>query len=69
MARITRRLMSGEEVSQREIDFQRGFYYGIEWILEHPEKAEENLERAARHAWLLVQLEVETTTEGDSPYG
>lgn len=59
--------MSGEKVDQREIDFHRGFYYGALWILEKPEKAEENLERAARHAWALVQLEMDMSEEA-RPY-
>lgn len=54
-AKITRRLMAGQEVDQREIDFHRGFYMGAEWVIGHPEQAEASLERAARKAWRLQQ--------------
>lgn len=59
MGAIARRLMAGEKVDQREIDFHRGFYYGALWILGHPEEAEKSLERAARQAYLAVELELE----------
>jgi hypothetical protein len=53
MEGFARRLMAGELVDQREIDYHRGFYQGAVWILAHPEEAEAALERAARNAWLI----------------
>lgn len=68
LASLTRRLMAGEVVSQREIDWYRGFFAGAKTVLEQPEKADANLESAARQAWALAQLEL--TAEGDEePYG
>jgi len=57
-AKLARRLMKGESIPQGEIDFNRGFYQGVEWILGHPEQAEASLERAARKAWRLAQEEM-----------
>lgn len=65
---LTKRQMAGEEVSQREIDFNRGFFQGALWALGHPDQAMTSLERAARQAWLAAELEVLTEEEGDSPY-
>lgn len=70
LGNIARRLMSGQEVSQREIDFHRGFYAGAQWIIERPEEAEANLEKAARWAWAwLKEIEAETEEESEKPYG
>lgn len=68
LAHIARRLMSGQEVAQREIDFHRGFYQGALWVLGHPEEAEKSLERAAQKAWAAAKLEASIRDEGDSPY-
>lgn len=65
---IARQLMSGQEVDQRKIDFYRGYFQGALDTVERPEKAEENLERAARHAWALTQLEIQAESEEESPY-
>lgn len=65
---LARRLMSGEEVDQRMIDFYRGYFQGALDTVERPEVAERNLERAARSAWALTQLELETERQEDSPY-
>jgi hypothetical protein len=65
---IARRLMQGEPVDQREIDFHRGYFWGALDTLERPEKAEENLEKAARKAWTMAQLEVLNNEEDESPY-
>lgn len=50
MARKTRELISGgihaDPVNQREIDYQRGFFAGAEWILNNPEMAEATLKKA-----------------------
>jgi len=56
-AKLAGRLMKGESIPQGEIDFNRGFYQGVEWILGHPEEAEASLEAAARKAWRLAQAE------------
>jgi len=56
-AKLARRLMKGESIPQSEIDFNRGFYQGVEWILGHPEEAEASLETAARRAWRMAQRE------------
>lgn len=68
LARLARRLMAGEGVDQREIDYYRGYYQGALDTVERPEKAEENLEKAARHAWALTQLELQAEAEEESPY-
>jgi len=56
-AKLAKRLMKGESIPQGEIDFNRGFYQGVEWILGHPEQAEASLEAAARKAWRMAQQE------------
>jgi len=66
-AKLARRLMRGESIPQGEIDFNRGFYQGVEWILGHPEEAEASLERAARRAYRMAQEELarqEAESEG-----
>lgn len=68
MEGVATRLLAGEKVTQEEIEFYRGFYQGAVFVLQHPEHAERNLERAARVAWLLVQSEVAAEAEEDSPY-
>jgi len=57
-AKLAGRLMKGESIPQGEIDFNRGFYQGVEWILGHPEEAEASLEAAARRAWRMAQEEL-----------
>lgn len=54
LASITRRQMRGEVVDQREIDLQRGFYLGVEAVLNEPDKVIEHLETAARMAYIAV---------------
>ena len=67
--RLAKRLMKGEQVPQDEIDFQRGFYMGVEWILGHPEEAEASLERAARRAYRMAQEQLAAQqAEQDSAY-
>lgn len=50
MSRLVRRMTSGgikgPAIDQRELDYQRGFFSGAEWILQNPEKAEASLEEA-----------------------
>lgn len=63
IARLTGRLLRGEIVDQREIDYQRGFFAGAEFVLDQPEKAESNLETAARQAWVMTQLLADETDD------
>lgn len=65
---LAKRLMAGEEVSLREVDFHRGFFRGVIWVLKHPEMAMGNLESAARKALVLMELELEQERGDDSPY-
>jgi hypothetical protein len=65
---IARRLMSGQKVSDEEIAYNRGFYYGAEWILKHPEEAEKSLEHAALGAWRMLLLEEALQQDAESPY-
>jgi len=68
-AKLAKRLMAGEKVPQDEIDFHRGFYLGVEWILGHPEEAEASLERAARKAYRMAREELaRRQAEADSAY-
>lgn len=57
LVRLARRLMAGEVVDQREIDYQRGFIRGALEVIERPEQAIADLELAARRAWTAAQLE------------
>lgn len=59
---ITKRLFKGEVVSPEEIAFYMGYLAGGTDLLDTPEKAEENLERAARAAWAAVQTLRESQT-------
>lgn len=49
-ARLARRLTTGginaSPLDQREIDYQRGFFAGAQWILDNPEMAEATLAKA-----------------------
>ena len=65
---LAKRLMAGENVSQREVDFHRGFFRACKWVVGHPEQAMGSLERAARQALLLMELELEQEVGDDSPY-
>lgn len=38
-----------------EIAYYQGFYYGAQFVLRHPEHAEQSLERAATMAWAMIQ--------------
>lgn len=68
MFSLSRRLMAGERVSQEEIAHSRGFYEGALWIIEQPEVAESNLEKAARMAWAKAVIEHTSEQEAESPY-
>lgn len=45
MAAHMKRLIAGDELNQRLIDFDRGMWHGIEQVLLQPEKAEEMLDK------------------------
>lgn len=64
---LAKRMFSRKErPSDEEIAFYQGFYQGAVFVLGHPDKAMENLERIARIAWTLVQAEVNDDEGGDS---
>lgn len=65
---IARRLMSGEIVPQREIDYNRGFYDGAHYAVAHPDKAVASLEHAAAIAYELKLDEELVDAVGQSPY-
>lgn len=65
---LATRQLAGEQVSQAEIDFHRGFYRACRWLLGHPEQALDNLERAARRAYMMTLLELDQATGDESPY-
>jgi len=48
--RIGRALLNGEPVDQRDIDRRRGFWAGVQAVLDTPEQAEQQLDR-----WLRAQ--------------
>ena len=64
---IAKRLLDGYQVDQREIDFMAGFYKGADYVLRHPQKAEESFEKAARLAWVFSESEQEVD-DVPSPY-
>jgi hypothetical protein len=57
--RLANRLLSGEKIDQREVDYLRAFYDGAKWAASHPVQAEKALEHAARDAWLFGLSELE----------
>lgn len=69
MLALAKRLMAGGEdiPTEAEIAFHRGWYAGAVFVLTKPEQAMENLERAARIAWMLGKEEL-MAEEGESPY-
>lgn len=68
LRRLAERLMAGQKVESDEIAFHRGFYFGAEWIIGHPEEAIKSLEDAARKAYRQVMLEVINNSQEESPY-
>ena len=58
---ILKRLMGPKKQwpTTEEIAFNQGFYYGAQFVLRHPEYAEQSLERAATMAWAMLQAESE----------
>jgi hypothetical protein len=64
-APIVRRLKRGEVLDQREIDHHRGFIEGAVFAVTHPEVADQNLELAARMAWVAGLRDYEAE-EGES---
>lgn len=65
---IARQLMRGEKVDSELVSYMRGYYNGARDTVEQPARAAENLERAARAAWLEVELEIENATKEESAY-
>lgn len=66
---LTKRLLAGEDVSQREIDYYRGALDIAKAIFKYPEVALDNLERTARRAWAArVEQEVSDLFVDASPY-
>jgi len=69
MLDIAARLLANKEVPQREIDFMAGFYKGADYVLKHPEKAEESFVKASRLAWVMQSEEAaQSTVKEPSPY-
>lgn len=65
---FARRLMVGEIIPQREIDYNRGFYDGAFYAVAHPDKAVASLETAARIAYELKLGEELVAQADQSPY-
>jgi hypothetical protein len=68
---LGKRLFSGVDVDanlQREVDFHRGWYMGLEWFTGVPERALDNFEDAAKKAYTLAILDLETVSQENSPY-
>lgn len=62
---LAKRMFSRKDrPSDEEIAYYQGFYQGAIFVLSHPDKAMENLERVARIAWTLVQSEVNEGSDG-----
>ena len=45
-ATVTRQLMSGREIDQRKLDYNRGIFDGVKQLLKQPDKAEAALANA-----------------------
>jgi hypothetical protein len=54
---LTKRLIAGEIVDQRDLDYQRGFWAGAFYVLDNPEKAEDSLKAALRKATSMEEGE------------
>lgn len=54
---MTKRLIGGEEINQREIDRAAGYYEGLEDLLRAPDKAETRMKRALEKAERLIRAE------------
>ena len=61
--RIARKILTGGEVDQREIDYMRGYIEGAMFVVMRPEVAERNLELAGRLAYALGKRELEAEGE------
>jgi hypothetical protein len=46
---IGRSLMGGDEIDQRKVDYDRGFWNGVKAVLDAPESAEQTLLRERRN--------------------
>ena len=66
---LAKRLFDGEEVAPEEIKFMAGFYRGADYVLRHPEVAEDSFVKAARRAWVLYETaRAESDEPGGSPH-
>lgn len=68
LVNVSRRMMTGQEVSRDEIVYHRGFYDGAMYAVAHPEVAFANLERAAKMAYFMKLNEFMGEEEEDTPY-
>ena len=50
LAALSRKIMSTQPLDQREVDFNRGFWTGISWILDNPEASNTQLKKALAKA-------------------
>jgi|SRR5215831_7373950 len=68
MQKLSTRLLAGEEVSRREIAFQRGYAAAIKDIFNWPERVEQDLGNAAMRAWeRALQGDPDRQPNPDSP--
>jgi len=66
---LTGRIMSGEVVSQREIDYYRGVIDAAKAIMAYPDVALARLETTARAGWQShLQSELERMIGSDNPF-
>lgn len=65
---LAQRIWRGKDVPKEEVAFNKGFYEGIMFVLNFPEKADERLEEAARRAYLAALRKQEDDTQEESPY-
>ena len=59
---LTRQLLAGTAMDQRLIDRTAGFFHGAEWILDHPDQAEQSLKRALEKAERYRAITEEVTS-------
>lgn len=69
MSSLAKRMMTGEEVPRKEIDFYRGYYAGARDLIERPAHAHLDLEEKARRAWLEAEVVLtHQNSQEESPY-
>jgi hypothetical protein len=57
LRRIANRLLRGEAIEQRDLDYDRGYYQGIEDLLASPDKAVKQMRRALERAERHIETE------------